>query len=204
MRTFLVLAAFAVGSATGHAQNPVSKSAAPLVDCSKQGPWSVTAVGEAVYWVNFKAGTIVRSPLGGGATEVVASGQKNPCAIATDGLNLFWTNRGDGTVAKMPLVKNASSTVQILARSQRNPGSISAGPGMVHWMTDDGAKSLKLSMEPVFRHADWGRGGGGENPGTIKCSVCPIYCEAPQIGPDGKVTMKTYICGWQSCPPCGA
>lgn len=169
--------------------------------CSEAGPWRAAFLGDAIFWTDYSARAVVRAPLGGGAATVIATNQGGPCAIATDGTNLYWTNNADGNVMKMPV---AGGSPIVLANNQREPSAIAVGPTTVTWMTADGGKMASLKTGAVAETAsDDSDAGGGTNPGTIKCHVCPDYCRryVPQI-PNGY--WETYICGWHSCPPCGA
>ena len=169
--------------------------------CSEAGPWSTTFVGDAIVWTDYSKGTVVKAPIAGGAATTIATNQSGPCAIATDGSNLYWTNNTDGTVMKMR-VAGASPTA--IASNQREPSAIAVRPTTLTWMTADGGRIATIETGAVVETAkDDSNAGGGTNPGTIKCHVCPVYCQryVPQI-PMGY--WESYICGWQSCPPCGA
>ena len=187
-------------SAASSPQTSVADSAVSW-KCSQSGPWSVTFAGDGIVWTNYSAGTVMKAPLDGGAAIAIATKQSGPCAIATDGTNLYWTNSTNGTVIKMPLTGRIPI---VLAGNQREPSAIAVGPTTVTWMTADGSKMASLKTgESVEKASDQGNAGGGTNPGTVKCNTCPVYCRryVPQI-PNGY--WESYICGWKSCPPCGA
>jgi hypothetical protein len=169
---------------------------------------TVTFVDKTIYWTDYSAGTVVKAPVSGGTATIVASNQAGPCAITTDGVNLYWTNNSTGTVMKMP-VRGGHPVV--LARDQRQPSAIGVGESYVAWMTIDGPHkadmktggAVKAGGGAVKAAGDDSNAGSGTNPGTVKCHVCPIYCKRYIV----QIPMgywETYICGWYSCPPCGA
>ena len=177
--------------------------------CGMSGPPTVAFVGDTMYWTDFSAGKVMKNAVHGGSGTVVASAQKGPCAITTDGSSVYWTNNSDGTVMKMPI---REETPVVLARNQRQPSEICVSRKYVAWMTADGPHSadLQISSAKTSRAkavlamsstSDDSDAGGGTNPGTVKCHVCPVYCTRynPVTGKN-----ESYICGWQSCPPCGA
>ena len=182
-------------------QAPRTALATSKWKCGESGPLTVAFVGNKIYWTDYSAGTVVKAPLGGGSATVIASDQGGPCSITADGSNVYWTNSSEGTVMKMSI--NDGHPV-VLARDQRQPSAIGLSQSYIAWMTIEGPRMSDIKTGDAVKMAsDDSNAGGGTNPGTVKCHVCPIYCTryVPQI-PNGY--WETYICGWQSCPPCGA
>jgi hypothetical protein len=52
-------------------------------------PWSVSAAGSTIYWVNYTSGGAVSSSTGGQVTN-----QSMPVRVASDSVGVFWTNQG--------------------------------------------------------------------------------------------------------------
>jgi hypothetical protein len=199
-----------IPSAPQEAQNQATTAntspASRAWKCGMSGPPTVAFIGKSIVWIDYSAGKVVKAPVGGGTATVVASNQDGACAITADESNVYWTNTSQGTVTKLPL--NGGPPV-VLARDQRHPSEIGLSGNYVAWMTADGphmadSKTRDTKAGNVVKMAgDDSNAGSGTNPGTVKCHVCPIYCKrfVPQI-PKGY--WESYICGWRSCPPCGA
>ncbi len=212
-----ILYAPALTAQTGEKKLPEISPAASAWKCGMPGPPTVAFVGSTIYWTDYSTGRVVKAPLSGGAATIVASGQDGACAITADENNIYWTNSADGRVMKMPV--NGGPPV-VLARGQRRPSEIGISGSSIAWMTSDGphiadassfgnVKTLDIQNggmktgRALTMAKDDSNAGGGTNPGTVKCHVCAIYCTryVPQI-PNGY--WESYICGWKSCPPCGA
>jgi hypothetical protein len=174
---------------------------ASLWQCDKGGPPSVTVMGGTIYWTDFAGGNVWKVPVGGGNATLVAGKQSGPCSIIARGTDIYWTNNKSGEVMRASTNGGQATAV---ATGQNSPAEIVVSDDRVIWASASGPQMLEdKSGHAVKASGDDSNAGGGTNPGAVKCHVCPIYCRryVPQI-PMGY--WETYICGWKSCPPCGA
>jgi len=168
--------------------------------CDKGGPPSVTVVGNSIYWVDFAGGNVWKIPVCGGNSTLIASKQSGPCSIIARDGHIYWTNNKSGEVMKAPV---SGGPATVVSTGEVEPAEIAVSEDQVVWASKNGPRTIEGKTGTAVKATGDSNAGGGTNPGTVKCHVCPIYCRrwVPQI-PNGY--WETYICGWRSCPPCGA
>jgi hypothetical protein len=64
------------------------------VGAAQGSPRSLKACGEALYWVNYSQGLVMRGTLAPDSGVPVVMGQKHPFDVACDATHLFWLNAG--------------------------------------------------------------------------------------------------------------
>ena len=103
---------------------------------------SIAVDAIAVYWTDFAAGTVTKTPIGGGPSTIIASGQDRPRGIAVDATSIYWINNGTGDLMKLPLT---GSDPTRLTSGQYTTGSIVVSDVTLYWPANGGIMTMAAS-----------------------------------------------------------
>jgi hypothetical protein len=111
-------------------------------------PNDVVVDGDAVYWTNLDAGTVMKAPIAGGEPVMLASEQARAQNLVVDGGYVYWTTLGvaeyHGTVMKVP-TQGGSPTM--LAANLNGPTAIAVDGRYVYWVDAFAKAVFRLSID---------------------------------------------------------
>lgn len=105
-------------------------------------PWSLTIVGDDLYWTEYRWGGVKEVSLTTGQITLVYghAAQDDDFQIASDDQNVYWTERASGNIMEATLNGNSVFT---LASNQTGPYGIASDGTHLVW-TEEGAGTVKL------------------------------------------------------------
>ncbi len=199
----LILSGVVLGAATFSTvcvAQPTNEQADKTAIYSQPGPWHIVSDGVNNYWTDYKAGTVMKSPIAGGETTTLATNQSGPCGISVVGNSVFWANFNGGTIMT---VSADGGTPATIASKQNHPSVVGTTTNNVYWATDSDFMKMSIKGGTPVRQEDKSVSATGESVDpsghAVHCELCPIYCKELQLDANGHAYWKTYVCNYYSC-----
>lgn len=134
---------------------PLDGGAAVALASGLSAPWSLVPCGDAVVWVDYVDGTVLRASLGAPGATTLVPGQAHPVQVVCDATHVYWLNAGnsangaDGALWQAQLDGGA---VQVMRQAIPIAWALAQDDAYVYWIAQGTVTRLNGAIWRMRKH----------------------------------------------------